>query len=271
LGILQKRRWFCAVTPIALVEVKRGGHRSLRGDQLRHGWISHLQLYLERVRLQRDVIGRRRSIPCQIREESVITDRKPGAQGCVPDVTFLFLATPRAIWCGDVPGTWENVWITRISRIRCLPLCDRRQPDVDVTIGAFILIVGPTAGIIQQNGFDSEIAFSRCSTPWPPIRTDVARFPLRSIDSGGRAPATETIPVRIPAALTEPPAIADGEIYAPKPPPIDNGDDDSIGGPGTPVSLTFLGSLYSDAALLAFASAFQRESCFHILQPPGFG
>jgi len=57
---------------------------------------------------------------------------------------------------------------------------------------------------------------------------------------------------------------------APKPPPVDNGDDDSIGGPGTPVSLTFLGGLYSDSALLAFASAYQRETGFHTLPPPGF-
>ena len=55
-----------------------------------------------------------------------------------------------------------------------------------------------------------------------------------------------------------------------KPPLVDNGDDDSIGGPGTPLSLTFLGGLYSDAALLAFASAYQRVTGFHNLQPPGF-
>ncbi len=57
---------------------------------------------------------------------------------------------------------------------------------------------------------------------------------------------------------------------APKPPPVDSGDDDSIGGPGTPVSLTFLGGLYSDATLLAFASAYQRETGFHNLRPPRF-
>jgi Asp-tRNA(Asn)/Glu-tRNA(Gln) amidotransferase A subunit family amidase len=57
---------------------------------------------------------------------------------------------------------------------------------------------------------------------------------------------------------------------APKPPPVDSGDDDSIGGPGTPVSLTFLGGLYSDATLLAFASAYQRATGFHSLRPPRF-
>lgn len=57
---------------------------------------------------------------------------------------------------------------------------------------------------------------------------------------------------------------------APEPPPVDNGDDDSIGGPGTPVSLTFLGGLYSDATLLAFASAYQRATGFHNLGPPRF-
>ena len=57
---------------------------------------------------------------------------------------------------------------------------------------------------------------------------------------------------------------------APPPPRLDTGDDDSIGGPGTPVSLTFLGALYQDAALLAFASVYQRATGFHRLHPPGF-
>jgi Asp-tRNA(Asn)/Glu-tRNA(Gln) amidotransferase A subunit family amidase len=57
---------------------------------------------------------------------------------------------------------------------------------------------------------------------------------------------------------------------APKPPAIDTGEDDSIGGPGTPVSLTFLGRLYQDATLLAFASAYQQATSFHHLRPPGF-
>jgi len=57
---------------------------------------------------------------------------------------------------------------------------------------------------------------------------------------------------------------------APKPPAIDNGEDDSIGGPGTPVSLTLLGRLYQDATLLAFASAYQQATGFHDLRPPGF-
>ncbi|MBV8100539.1 MAG: amidase, partial [Verrucomicrobia bacterium] len=57
---------------------------------------------------------------------------------------------------------------------------------------------------------------------------------------------------------------------APKPPAIDTGDDDSIGGAGTPVSLTFLGNLYQDPKLLAFARAYQTASGFVNLRPPGF-
>lgn len=57
---------------------------------------------------------------------------------------------------------------------------------------------------------------------------------------------------------------------APKPPSVDTGEDDTIGGPGTPVSLTFLGRLYNDSALLAFASAYQQATGFHHFQPPGF-
>jgi Asp-tRNA(Asn)/Glu-tRNA(Gln) amidotransferase A subunit family amidase len=57
---------------------------------------------------------------------------------------------------------------------------------------------------------------------------------------------------------------------APQPPPVDTGEDDSIGGPGTPVSLTFLGRLYNDAALLPFAWAYQQATRFHHLRPTGF-
>jgi Asp-tRNA(Asn)/Glu-tRNA(Gln) amidotransferase A subunit family amidase len=54
---------------------------------------------------------------------------------------------------------------------------------------------------------------------------------------------------------------------APPPPLIDDGDHDDIGGPGTPVSLTFLGGLYQDAKLAAFARAFQEATGFHKLHP----
>jgi Asp-tRNA(Asn)/Glu-tRNA(Gln) amidotransferase A subunit family amidase len=57
---------------------------------------------------------------------------------------------------------------------------------------------------------------------------------------------------------------------APQPPSVDTGEDDSIGGPGTPVSLTFLGRLYNDSALLAFAWAYQQATGFYHLRPPGF-
>ena len=50
----------------------------------------------------------------------------------------------------------------------------------------------------------------------------------------------------------------------------DNDTDDAIGGPGTPVSLTFLGSHYNDAQLLAFARAYQDATGFQKLHPPQF-
>lgn len=53
-------------------------------------------------------------------------------------------------------------------------------------------------------------------------------------------------------------------------PPAPNADDDDFydaGGPGTPVSLTFLGGLYSDARLAAFARAYQDTTGFHQLHP----
>ena len=54
---------------------------------------------------------------------------------------------------------------------------------------------------------------------------------------------------------------------APVPPKIDDGEDDSIGGPGTPVSITFLGGLYQDAKLCAFARAYQQATGFEKLHP----
>jgi len=54
---------------------------------------------------------------------------------------------------------------------------------------------------------------------------------------------------------------------APKPPRKADGDDDGIGGPGTPVSLTFLGPLYGEAKLLAFAKAYQDATSFHLKHP----
>lgn len=54
---------------------------------------------------------------------------------------------------------------------------------------------------------------------------------------------------------------------APKPPAVDTGDNDNIGGPGTPVSITFLGGLYQDAKVAAFARAYQQETGFEKLHP----
>ena len=54
---------------------------------------------------------------------------------------------------------------------------------------------------------------------------------------------------------------------APPPPEIDDGDHDDIGGPGTPVSLTFLAGHFQDAKLAAFAQAYQRATGFEKLHP----
>lgn len=54
---------------------------------------------------------------------------------------------------------------------------------------------------------------------------------------------------------------------APVPPKVDTGEDDSIGGPGTPVSITFLGGHYQDAKLCAFAKAYQDATGFEKLHP----
>lgn len=54
---------------------------------------------------------------------------------------------------------------------------------------------------------------------------------------------------------------------APLPEKSGDGDPDNVGGPGTPVSLTFLGGLYSDARLAAFARGYQQETGFNLMRP----
>ena len=49
------------------------------------------------------------------------------------------------------------------------------------------------------------------------------------------------------------PQVRDGELQA--------------GGPGTTVSLTFLGQLYGEAKLLAVAKAYQEATGFHLKHP----
>jgi Asp-tRNA(Asn)/Glu-tRNA(Gln) amidotransferase A subunit family amidase len=43
--------------------------------------------------------------------------------------------------------------------------------------------------------------------------------------------------------------------------------EDQPGGPGTPVSLTFLGNLYGDAKVLTLARAYQEATGFHLRHP----
>jgi Asp-tRNA(Asn)/Glu-tRNA(Gln) amidotransferase A subunit family amidase len=54
---------------------------------------------------------------------------------------------------------------------------------------------------------------------------------------------------------------------APKSPNDQDGALQNVGGPGTPVSLTFLGALYSDARVAAFARAYQEATGFHRVHP----
>jgi Asp-tRNA(Asn)/Glu-tRNA(Gln) amidotransferase A subunit family amidase len=54
---------------------------------------------------------------------------------------------------------------------------------------------------------------------------------------------------------------------APPPKSTADGDSDNVGGPGTPVSISFLGALYSDARLAALARAYQEETGIHLLRP----
>jgi len=54
---------------------------------------------------------------------------------------------------------------------------------------------------------------------------------------------------------------------APLPASTAEASDENVGGPGTVVSLTFLGNLYGEAKLLALARAYQEATGFHRLHP----
>ena len=54
---------------------------------------------------------------------------------------------------------------------------------------------------------------------------------------------------------------------APQPQDTAEGGRANVGGPGTPVSITFLGQLYDDARLLAFAQMYQEKTGFNMLHP----
>jgi Asp-tRNA(Asn)/Glu-tRNA(Gln) amidotransferase A subunit family amidase len=68
----------------------------------------------------------------------------------------------------------------------------------------------------------------------------------------------------------QPAVIVPNGLRGPDAPPSPNPRDgavDNAGGPGTPVSITFLGGLYSDARVAAFARAYQEATGFHKLHP----
>ncbi len=54
---------------------------------------------------------------------------------------------------------------------------------------------------------------------------------------------------------------------APPPPDASDGALNNAGGPGTPVSLTFLSSLYGEAKACALAHAYQVKTGFHLQRP----
>jgi Asp-tRNA(Asn)/Glu-tRNA(Gln) amidotransferase A subunit family amidase len=68
----------------------------------------------------------------------------------------------------------------------------------------------------------------------------------------------------------QPAVIVPNGFRGPDAPPSPNPKDgavDNAGGPGTPVSITFLGGLYADARVAAFARAYQETTGFHRVHP----
>ena len=68
----------------------------------------------------------------------------------------------------------------------------------------------------------------------------------------------------------QPAVIVPNGIRGDDAPPSPNNEDGALqnnGGPGTPLSLTFLGQLYGEAKACALAHAYQEKTGFHKLHP----
>jgi Asp-tRNA(Asn)/Glu-tRNA(Gln) amidotransferase A subunit family amidase len=68
----------------------------------------------------------------------------------------------------------------------------------------------------------------------------------------------------------QPAVIVPNGLRGPDAPPSLHPEDGAVnneGGPGTPVSLTFLAPLYQDAKAVALAHAYQLKTGFHLLHP----
>jgi Asp-tRNA(Asn)/Glu-tRNA(Gln) amidotransferase A subunit family amidase len=128
------------------------------------------------------------------------------------------------------PGDWPNTFRTA----RLIPAVEYIQAN-----RARLLVMEALAKILD--GFDVIVAPTRSQQL---VVTNLTGHPALILPNGFRG---DDAP---PARKNE-----KGEI---------EGD---YGGPGTPVSLTFVGQLYGEGRLLAFARAYQRATDFHLQHP----
>jgi Asp-tRNA(Asn)/Glu-tRNA(Gln) amidotransferase A subunit family amidase len=135
---------------------------------------------------------------------------------------------------GQTPDDWPNLF--RIARF--YPAVEYVQANRARTLG-----------IQQMAALFEEVDVIVAPTPGEQLTvTNLTGHPAVIVPNGLRGPDAPR------AATTE----------------EDNDTDDAIGGPGTPVSLTFLGRHYDDAKLLGFARAYQMATGFEQTHPPKF-
>ena len=71
--------------------------------------------------------------------ETVVADAEAGAQGSIPQVARTRL-TLRAVGCGDIRDTREDILVIRHRRVGGLALGQRGQAHVDIPIGSFEVV-----------------------------------------------------------------------------------------------------------------------------------
>ncbi len=138
----------------------------------------------------------------------------------------------------------QSTWPNAFRAARFYPAVEYIQ-----TMRARTLAIQAFAGVFRQ------VDVVVCPTSGPSNQvtvTNLTGHPAVIVPNGLRSQDAPVAPAP-PAAAGSPAAAGFGN---------------QGGGPGTPVSLTFLGALYKDAETCAFAHAYQQATAFHQLHPP---
>ena len=137
------------------------------GHQSRLGGPEHLAAALPWLAVQRNSRGScARRFARQIAIEAPVADPQARAQGGVPDIAPPLLA-PRPIEAGDIARAWQDIGIGRADRIGRHALRARGVTDVDVAVGALLVVLQAPAGVVHRRFALGEVVGPRRGGPVP--------------------------------------------------------------------------------------------------------